>query len=58
METISRKVKCLRHGCFVEANQDIFHPLDKVGPNPSRIAIFIEPLQPPMLETPDHQSIL
>ena len=55
METITRQIKCLRCDCSIQTNKDILNRFHQIRPYPSRIPIFIEPLQPAMFELPDHQ---
>jgi hypothetical protein len=56
VQTISGEIQGLRAGGGIKDRKDAFHRFQEVGPYPASVATFIETLQAPMLEAPNHQG--
>jgi hypothetical protein len=50
----AREIHLLRFVGFVEASEDTPDLVHPVGGKTSSVVLFIEPLEPPMPEAPDH----
>jgi hypothetical protein len=57
VEAVRGKAKSVGRSRCVENRQNFLDGIGQIRPNPAPIAAFMEPLQPPMLETPNHQAI-
>ena len=58
MQAIAWKIQSLRRDGGIENRENSFDRIQQVGANPTAVAAFIEPLEPAMLKTPNHQSTL
>jgi len=58
VQAIARDIQTLRRRSGIEHCKDSFNRLHQIRAYPAAIATIIEPLQAPMLETPDRQDTL
>jgi hypothetical protein len=56
VQAIPREIQGLRAGGGIEDGKDSFHRFQEVGPDPAAVTAFIETLQAPMLEAPNHRG--
>jgi hypothetical protein len=56
MQPIPGEIQGLRGSGGIEDRKNPFHRVQEVGPYPASVAAFIETLQAPMLEAPNHQG--